>query len=99
MTADTFVAKCLAGEADLDAIDDFVDAWHDGAGPELELREFLGMTPDEYALWVEQPGSLSAILSVHRFGAQVPEAVVEPAAPPSRFAVGEARVRRGRKSW
>ncbi len=70
----TFMEKCLAGEVDLDEIGDFVGAWHEGASPGLELREFLGMTKDEYALWVEQPQFLPAIVASHRFGIPLPEA-------------------------
>lgn len=65
MSTITFVDKCLAGDADLNEIDDFVEAWHGGAGEGLELDEFLGMTLDEYALWVERPSALPAIVSAH----------------------------------
>jgi hypothetical protein len=58
----TFLDACLAGAALLADVDDRVDRWHDayGApnGPQIPLREYLGLTSDEYALWVEQPGSL-----------------------------------------
>ncbi len=50
----TFVEAVLAGDAMLGDIDDFIDAWH--ASPEdVGLAEFLGMTEEEYARWVEQP--------------------------------------------
>lgn len=34
------------------AIDDAVDAWHEG-GSNVELHEFLGFTWEEYGRWVE----------------------------------------------
>ncbi len=34
-------------------LDDLIDQWHDGDDPR-PLHEFLGMTHDEYATWVEQ---------------------------------------------
>lgn len=34
-------------------VENAIDAWHDGAGPGLELHEYLGWTWDEYKLWVE----------------------------------------------
>ncbi len=34
-------------------IDDFIDSWHEGAGPLLKLHNFLGMTWEEYSIWVE----------------------------------------------
>ncbi len=57
-----FLDACLAGDALLSDVDDWVDRWHDAhgapSGLQIPLREYLGLTPDEYALWVEQPGSL-----------------------------------------
>jgi hypothetical protein len=37
-----------------DTIDDFIDQWHDGAGEGMPLYEYLGMTLEEYAAWVER---------------------------------------------
>ena len=37
-----------------DDIDDLVDTWHAG-GTGMPLHEFLGLTREEYAHWVEQP--------------------------------------------
>lgn len=57
----SFIEAVLAGDASPGDIDDFVDAWH--ASPEdIGLAEFLGMTDEEYALWVEQPDVLSVLL-------------------------------------
>jgi hypothetical protein len=47
----TFLDLVLAGEARQDDIDDFVEQWHDGDAS-CSLAEFLGMSDDEYALWV-----------------------------------------------
>lgn len=68
MSNGTFISKCLAGDANIEDVDAFVQAWHEGAGPGLELREFLGMSSEEYALWLEQPGALPAIVGAHRQG-------------------------------
>jgi hypothetical protein len=58
----------LSGEKLVGDIDDFVDAWHeapDGStAAALGLAEYLGMTEDEYQLWVEHPDSLGFIASV-----------------------------------
>lgn len=56
-----FVDLCLKGEAFADEIDDFVDLWHE-SDTERPLFEFLGLTRDEYALWVERPDSLKFVL-------------------------------------
>lgn len=70
----SFVEACLAGDVDLDQIDDYVDLWHDGPS-ELELSDFLGMTWDEYARWVETPQVLPQIILAHRFGLPLREPV------------------------
>ena len=63
----TFLDLVLAGDARQDDIDDFVDRWHDGDAS-CPLAAFLGMSDDEYALWVEKPSSLSLILQAHAAG-------------------------------
>lgn len=63
----TFLDLVLAGDARQDDIDDFVDRWHDGDAS-CSLAAFLGMSDDEYALWVEKPSSLSLILQAHAEG-------------------------------
>jgi len=58
----TFIERLLSGaEVDLDAIDDAIDAWH-SSGESCELHEWLGMSRDEYDLFVERPESLRLIL-------------------------------------
>lgn len=66
-TNDNFIDLCLAGHALADDIDQFVDRWHDGQGPGMELHDFLGMSFDEYSLWVERPHALRSILYARRF--------------------------------
>ena len=39
----------------LEAIDDKVEAWHEGDGDGLDLHEYLGMNWDEYAVWAKEP--------------------------------------------
>lgn len=58
-----FISSCLAGEAFMDEIDDYIAQWHSGlAGKNQELHEFLGMSWEEYSLWATRPSILSAIL-------------------------------------
>jgi hypothetical protein len=40
---DTFMDKCLRGEATVDAIDEFADEWHSSAG-DASIEAFLGIT-------------------------------------------------------
>jgi hypothetical protein len=80
---DTFVDRALSGEASLDDIDDYVDTWHDDAAEKRELHDYLGLTRDEYGLWVEQPSSLRFILFSRRHDEDLPEVL-------DRFAADEA---------
>jgi hypothetical protein len=71
MSSDTtFVQAVLDGDALISDVDDWVDAWHDSAGApggrSLSLGAYLGMTPDEYALWVERPESLRFVVKAHK---------------------------------
>jgi hypothetical protein len=63
----TFVDRCLAGEALLDEIDDYVDIWH-SSDAAIPLHEFLGLSWDEYSAWVGNPRVLPFIISSKRSG-------------------------------
>jgi hypothetical protein len=65
-TPQTFVDRSLAGFADLDDIEDEVEAWANAGGPG-RVYDYLGMTRQEYGLWVEQPSALRFILFSRRF--------------------------------
>jgi hypothetical protein len=73
-----FVTACVKGRSYLQKIDDYIDMWHDGkAGADRELHDFLGMTPEEYALWVERPEVLPFIIIAHRSGKSVQDVILE----------------------
>jgi hypothetical protein len=60
----------LTGDVLFTDIDDWVQRWHEAPDdPGVELHEALGMTFDEYALWVERPEALRAIITAHKTGA------------------------------
>jgi hypothetical protein len=60
-----FVELCLSGEVAMEQIDDFVDDWH--AKPsDRSLSEFLGMTEQEYSLWVQDPDVLPYVIRARR---------------------------------
>lgn len=66
------------GEALPDEIDGFIERWHEGADPRakaLPLHNYLGLSLDEYELWVQDPDVLPAILAAHRQALSLPEAV------------------------
>ena len=56
-----FIEQVLEGDVLHTEIDDFVEQWHNGNSNQ-SLAEFLGLTDEEYALWVEQPEALRSIL-------------------------------------
>jgi hypothetical protein len=56
-----FIEQVLQGDVLDTEIDDFVEQWHQAEAGQ-SLAEFLGLTDDEYALWVEQPEALRSIL-------------------------------------
>jgi hypothetical protein len=60
-----FIHDCIVGDAGLEDIDDYVDAWHDGDSS-LSLPQYLGMTEPEYKVWVARPESLAFIVLAHR---------------------------------
>jgi hypothetical protein len=62
----TFIDKCLNGDVKLETIDDYISEWHDN-DDERPLYDFLGLTKDEYSLWVENPQLLNYIISLRRY--------------------------------
>ena len=57
-----FMSLAVAGQTTIDQIDDYVDGWHaDPSG--VALHEYLGMSRDEYALWLSSPDLLPVILA------------------------------------
>lgn len=70
-----FLDECLRGRALLTDVDDWVDRWHDAEGaPDgapVPLRDFLGLGQIEYAMWVEQPGSIRFAAAARRAGRPV----------------------------
>jgi hypothetical protein len=61
----TFLDQYVNGELLAEDIDDFIDTWHENPGME-ELYEFLGMTAEEYSLWLRDPDTLPHIARARR---------------------------------
>lgn len=65
----TFFDLYSLGRALPDEIDDYIDQWHERAddrAKSLPLHEYLGLTRDEYELWVRDPDLLPQILIARR---------------------------------
>ncbi len=74
----TFFSLYSGGLVAAKQIDDFVEAWHkSGTGEKRSLSEYLGMTDDEYAVWVMSHGALPSILAARRDRRKLSEAVAE----------------------
>jgi|688.fasta_scaffold597028_1 hypothetical protein len=60
----TFMAACCSGEASVEDLDSFIDAWSEtvlrGYG---SLREVLGMTEGDFLRWQTEPSVLADILA------------------------------------
>ena len=56
-----FIEDCLSGKATPSDVDKYVAAWHDGDSV-LELREYLGLTPKQYELWLNDSTILDFII-------------------------------------
>ncbi|MSO99558.1 MAG: hypothetical protein EXR07_00690 [Acetobacteraceae bacterium] len=72
----TFFDLYSHGLALPDEIDDFIDRWHEDASSRassLPLHEFLGLTRDEYEIWVLDPDVLPHVLIARREARPLPE--------------------------
>lgn len=65
VTDKSFIELAVIGDADLDEIDDFVGRWHDSDST-MSLHEYLGVSFEDYSLWVSDPGALRSIVERRR---------------------------------
>ncbi len=75
MSSATFIDLCLAGNVLLEEIDEFVDQWHE-APAGSELHDYLGMTKEEYSLWLRVPDALPYIIKARHENEPLTDAVV-----------------------
>lgn len=89
-SATTFMDACFAGQALLDDVDDWVDAWHDAGGRPRgtteSLKSYLGFNDFEYSLWAEKPSMLRLIVA-----ARHQHSPVEDVQSAARFSLAAAR--------
>jgi hypothetical protein len=60
-----FIELYLDGKVLPEDIDDYVDKWHASPGGR-EIYEFLGMSEEEYSLWLRDPDVLPHIARARR---------------------------------
>jgi len=63
----SFIELILSGKTSVEKIDDFIDEWHENPS-ELSLSQFLGLTEEEYAVWVRDPSALPGIVDARLNG-------------------------------
>jgi len=68
------------GEVVPDDIHDFIGRWHEDQEPwarDMPLREYLGLTRDEYEVWLYDPFSLPSILRARQPGGNLVDIMAE----------------------
>ena len=60
-----FIENCLAGTANPDDLDDYIEKWHNGNSP-LPVHEYLGMTWDEYGAILKDAKAIEKIIENRR---------------------------------
>jgi hypothetical protein len=72
----TFVRLYNSGAVTAEQIDDFIDAWHESNDSERRpLAEYLGMTEDEYSVWLASHETLPLLVAARHDGRPVSEVV------------------------
>jgi hypothetical protein len=71
----TFIDLCLKAKILPDEIDDFIDRWHE-MPKRIELHDYLGMTVEEYSLWLRVPDALPYIIEARLEQKPLTDAVV-----------------------
>jgi hypothetical protein len=63
----SFIDLCLQGAASPEQIDSYVSQWHAGKiALDIELRDFLGMSRQEYAEWLRDANALHSIIAARK---------------------------------
>jgi len=79
-TSPSFFDLFSRGDASPDDIEEYVGKWHDEYKGRLEyppLHEYLGLTRDEYEVWLYDPFSLPCILQARQPGGNLVDIMAE----------------------
>ena len=71
-----FINDVINADAILDEIDDYIEKWHD-SDTDCSVFEYLGMTEEEYFLWVENDFYLKYIISAHEQNKNIEDLISE----------------------
>lgn len=73
-----FIDDCLNGDALISDADAVIEQWHQGEfEDDISLREVLGMTKEEYVLWMKDPENINFIIHARQRGIPVQAAIEE----------------------
>jgi hypothetical protein len=65
----TFVDACVRGQACVEDVDNWVDAWHDAPDDSpiaaLELHAYLGLDSEEASRWLREADAMETIVAKH----------------------------------
>ena len=61
-----FVKDCMSGISTPEDIDDYIDFWHNDYDTNISLSAFLGMTWEEYGLFVIDASQLPNIIEAYK---------------------------------
>lgn len=65
--APAFLSLYGEGRVTADQIDEFIEAWHSSGDEEKRsLAKYLGMSDEEYSVWLMSHGALPSILAARR---------------------------------
>ena len=67
-----FIDDVIDGKTKLDEIDDYAEKWHNSAS-HCSVSEYLGMTEEEYFLWIEDNSNLKYIVLAHKNNINIKE--------------------------
>lgn len=70
MSKNNFISDVISGIALILDIDDYIEEWHE-SDSKLEIYQFLGMTQEEYRIWVEDESRLKDIIRCHMSGLNI----------------------------
>lgn len=60
-----FITDCINGNALLSDVNDYIDSWHN-TDIDVPLYQYLGMTKEEYSLFVIDEMNLADIIIAHK---------------------------------
>jgi hypothetical protein len=65
MTTKNFLTAYFDGDVSAEAIHDYIECWHSGAGLGQSLHAYLGMTWEDYSAWVKDSEVLQGLLKIN----------------------------------